>query len=123
MVDHRVMVGAEDARHIIVRLRVQGQAIGDDAATAQFFHGLFCVLAQVLGIADVDIRRFSVTYQQYQFLLLGLAQQEIRGMAQGAAHAGGQAAAHPGQARLDLIVVGLIEILEAIILYVVTAVG
>ena len=79
-------------------------------------------MTQVLGIALIDVRRLAVGDEQHQALLGWLLTQVMAGMAQGGAHAGAQATLHARQARLGQVIVGLIEILEAEVLNVVTAI-
>ena len=63
MVDNRVVVGAEDALHIGIRVRIQGQAVSENPLRFEFLDGFSSVVAQVLRVAFVDVGRLAVRHQ------------------------------------------------------------
>src|SRR3569833_2770668 len=74
MIDHGVVVRADDAAYVIVGVGIEREAIGGDAARREFFHGLLGVGAEILRIAHVDVGGFAVADQEDELLLLRLAQ-------------------------------------------------
>mmetsp|Transcript_38692 Transcript_38692/g.90447 ORF Transcript_38692/g.90447 Transcript_38692/m.90447 type:complete len:917 (+) Transcript_38692:6677-9427(+) len=123
MVDDGEMLGAEDARHVLVGVRVQAQGIDGDAIARQLLHRALGVVAQVLGVAHVIVGRFAVGDDEQHLLAPGLQLERRAGVAQGRAHAGGVGALHARQPRLHEGVVRLVKVLETVVVHIVPAVG
>ena len=77
MIHHQVIAFTENARHILIRTRVEAHAVGENARATGFFHGFFGIVAQVLRVAHVDVGGFTISDDEQQFLCGFLVKETI----------------------------------------------
>ena len=122
MIHHHVVLLTKNPRDVVVGARVQAHAVGDDARFCDLLDRLLGVVAQVLRIADIHVGRFAIGDDDQQFLGRTLQMEVVAGMPDRRAHAGGQLTGHAGQLGLRHLVPVLVEILETVVLDVMTAI-
>jgi hypothetical protein len=80
MVDDLIVPCPENPRHVLIGMRIQAEAIGDHAISSQVFHSPPGIMAQILRIPHVDVRRFTIGNHQEQFSALSLVAQMMPGV-------------------------------------------
>jgi hypothetical protein len=122
-VGDQVVAAAEDAPHVGVGLAVQRQAESADAPRRGAGHRMARVFDQVFVFDHVNVGRLAVGQHQDHLVVHRLAVERGAGVAQRRAHARRQAALQGGQPGLLLCAERFVEVLDALVVHLVAAVG
>jgi len=76
VIDHHIDLGREDTRGIAVGIRVGHEAESVRTTDNKFCDCLLGVVTQALGIAHIDVGRFTVGNQWDQLLLCRLSKKK-----------------------------------------------